>query len=478
MSPTYPNATAVWALIDGYPWWPAHVVRPRELCLGPKDVPPAPASGEILVEFFNDGHRFAVLPLSRVRPFLPTLPAPNAAYTGPLSSALRAAVLEAKRYAHDRPYAIVAQSDIEHIPVRRPNPAEKEERVQEVEDDPEASGDEDDSEEEQEEEEEEQEEEDEDEEDEEDEPMTTSRPNTRARAPDAHPRRRQRPRRASQALSGPRRVTRRTATQPPQTPPPRTQTTRTTPAIPRRTRASDPGTPRKRRRVADAGDKEGQASPTHLDDVVDEASSSAGEAQVAKEGAAEDARAAVEDPREEDGGEPQGKEEGEGDQQKEGVRQRGSEEEQNGEPVVDLVTEDTRTDGARPAPASEVGATSAKERSKEDVPCEEMVTEDGDDLDDAEQTMVHRETDTANEGDVYQILSKDQVISLLVAREREIRAYYHQNQVLQRRIKQLESGDLLRRGQDLFERCQPLFDDVNKFLSDSVSKGRLNAGRR
>lgn len=84
------------------------------------------------------------------------------------------------------------------------------------------------------------------------------------------------------------------------------------------------------------------------------------------------------------------------------------------------------------------------------------------------------QSETGREGNVYQILSKDQVISLLVARERENRVYYHQNQLLRRRLAAIESGELSRTADELLIMSKPVFEAVGAFL-DRIGNGRMDA---
>lgn len=92
----------VWALMDGYPWWPARIVTRDEIQLDPDEVFPTLQPDELLVEFFNDDKRFAPMTLKSMRPFKDsryrTL---NRHYNGSFLEPVILAVTEADRYLAD-----------------------------------------------------------------------------------------------------------------------------------------------------------------------------------------------------------------------------------------------------------------------------------------------------------------------------------------------------------------------------------------
>lgn len=57
----YKLRDVVWALVEPYPWWPAHVIRVEDAKLDSDDDPPAMVDDGTLVEFFHDDSRWAVL---------------------------------------------------------------------------------------------------------------------------------------------------------------------------------------------------------------------------------------------------------------------------------------------------------------------------------------------------------------------------------------------------------------------------------
>lgn len=60
----------VWAKLGGYPWWPARIVRLEDISAYPERQPELqPKEGELLVQFFNDGGRAAVVAEGDLRPF-------------------------------------------------------------------------------------------------------------------------------------------------------------------------------------------------------------------------------------------------------------------------------------------------------------------------------------------------------------------------------------------------------------------------
>lgn len=58
----------VWAHIEGYPWWPARVVTRSEVMVDPATIPQLQAN-QLLVEFFNDKHRWSAVETKCLRGF-------------------------------------------------------------------------------------------------------------------------------------------------------------------------------------------------------------------------------------------------------------------------------------------------------------------------------------------------------------------------------------------------------------------------
>lgn len=99
----FKHGEPVWAHMEGYPWWPGHVVNLGEVVLDKGENEPQCREDELLVEFFNDNKRFAAMNERSLRPFLfARYSALNAQYSGSYRSDLDLAVKEAKKYCEDK----------------------------------------------------------------------------------------------------------------------------------------------------------------------------------------------------------------------------------------------------------------------------------------------------------------------------------------------------------------------------------------
>lgn len=94
----YKVGDPVWARMDGYPWWPARVVTRNDVVVDNRDEEPVVDENSHLVEFFNDNKRFAVMSRRSLRPFNEEHLQINKTYSGSYFSALNVAIREAKDY--------------------------------------------------------------------------------------------------------------------------------------------------------------------------------------------------------------------------------------------------------------------------------------------------------------------------------------------------------------------------------------------
>lgn len=104
---SYKTGDPVWAKVAGYPWWPGRVISPQEVVLEPGDVLPKIPEDSFIVEFFNNGKRFSIVPKSKLRPFLHRrFHEINATYKGALREHVDGAVEESEQYvtAHGLQY--------------------------------------------------------------------------------------------------------------------------------------------------------------------------------------------------------------------------------------------------------------------------------------------------------------------------------------------------------------------------------------
>lgn len=101
----YKRGEPVWAHMEGFPWWPARVVRRDDIALHPGEDEPVLNDGELLVEFFNDNTRFAPMHHYLLRPFLlPYYSNLNAYYDGTYKQELHVAVKKAMKYCRKHAY--------------------------------------------------------------------------------------------------------------------------------------------------------------------------------------------------------------------------------------------------------------------------------------------------------------------------------------------------------------------------------------
>eukprot|EP00177_Eucheuma_denticulatum_P005887 GFKZ01010723.1.p1 GENE.GFKZ01010723.1~~GFKZ01010723.1.p1 ORF type:complete len:517 (+),score=56.16 GFKZ01010723.1:234-1784(+) len=66
---SYKVGDPVWAIMEGYPWWPGKVISPQQAVLDPGEVLPSIPLGSFIIEFFNDEKRFSIVTKSKLRPF-------------------------------------------------------------------------------------------------------------------------------------------------------------------------------------------------------------------------------------------------------------------------------------------------------------------------------------------------------------------------------------------------------------------------
>lgn len=110
----------VWARMEGFPWWPGHVVTREEVILDEGVTEPNVGEDEVLVEFFNDNKRFAAMPLRFLRPFVQErYKALNRNYSGVYASELKGAVQEATDFCRDHNLKIEG----DHAPSSKPGKA-------------------------------------------------------------------------------------------------------------------------------------------------------------------------------------------------------------------------------------------------------------------------------------------------------------------------------------------------------------------
>lgn len=100
--PQYKIGDAVWARMDGFPWWPGRVVTRDDVIVDDRDEEPIVDAKSRLVEFFNDNKRFAVIARRWLRPFNDEYLQINKTYNGSLFSTLNDAIREAKEYIAER----------------------------------------------------------------------------------------------------------------------------------------------------------------------------------------------------------------------------------------------------------------------------------------------------------------------------------------------------------------------------------------
>lgn len=65
----YPAGTVVWANLDGFPWWPGHVVRKEEIDFDTLNIPEV-MPYQAIVMFFNDNNRYSLMEKKNLQLFL------------------------------------------------------------------------------------------------------------------------------------------------------------------------------------------------------------------------------------------------------------------------------------------------------------------------------------------------------------------------------------------------------------------------
>lgn len=107
-SSAFEHGQPVWAHMEGYPWWPGRIVTRDEVTLDAGEGEPRVRTGEVLVEFFNDNKRFAPMSERHLRSFLNMRYSKlNAQYSGQYKGDLNDAVQEAKEYCDEKGLKIV-----------------------------------------------------------------------------------------------------------------------------------------------------------------------------------------------------------------------------------------------------------------------------------------------------------------------------------------------------------------------------------
>lgn len=111
MAPTskdrFKHGEPVWANMEGYPWWPARIVNRGEVVLDAGEGEPRVKEGEVLVEFFNDNKRFAAMHENSLRPFTNKgLTRKGNNYNGQFQDLLHDAIQEAKDYCREKGYKV------------------------------------------------------------------------------------------------------------------------------------------------------------------------------------------------------------------------------------------------------------------------------------------------------------------------------------------------------------------------------------